>query len=260
MRRSAVSAIVLSGSLVALAGMNPLPAAAGPTAGPSGTVEIKMECANGTVTAPFLIEHLTGLNAGYPHPGYHVNVTVHTSNGDIGTGDESWYPAADGTRDSEEFLQKPVTAPDGADIVSGEGFDWQLIQTYGVQTDVLDGASAVDGQGCTTKPPKPHAPSLGGTSNPLHVSHERKFIVVVSADSRLGGHVSVKKRAHLIGSASFVTPASGKVSKTIKMTRKDFRHLKKVKHESVTLSASVHNSTGSASAARTVTLKAPKRP
>src|SRR3569623_331940 len=85
------------------------------------------------------------------------------------------------------------------------------------------------------------------------------FKVVVTAKPKLSGHVGVKLGTHSLGSANFVVPSTGTGVHKFTLSTHAFKHLKKVRHEKVKITASDHNSSGSASTSRTVTLQAPPK-
>ena len=119
-----------------------------------------------------LHEDFTGLNAGSPHPSYRV-VATRTTEAGGNLGDESWYPDPDGSHQADVTEGFGVTTDDQA-VRSGEGFDWDLYETYGTITVVASGTVAASGPTCT-KYTKPKPAVLTNSPDTALVNPHRHF-------------------------------------------------------------------------------------
>jgi hypothetical protein len=111
-----------------------------------------------------------------------------------------------------------------------------------------------------TRPARPRKANLAGVKKTIRVKRNRRFRISFRAGRGLKGTARFRGARRTLARKSFKVPRSGRVRLTLRLSRKNFRLLKRRRSIKTKLTVTLRNTAGLTSkASKRVTLRAPRR-
>jgi hypothetical protein len=158
-------------------------------------------------------------------------------------------PAGTGSVDGPTAVARPVT-----------GLKPNRTYHFRVRATNASGTALGADKTFKTSPARPRKANLAGVKKTIRVKRNRRFKVTFRATRGLRGNARFRGAGRTLARKSFKVGRSGRVRLTLRLSRKNFRLLKRRRSIKTKLIVTLRNSAGLTSkASKRVTLKAPKR-